>query len=100
MGQGVATSCGVGRRRGLDLALLWPWCRLTATDLIRPLAWEPPYAMGVAPKRKEKIYIYIISINRHPCQSNTFVDSTHSLATDIRVLQISMKAFYDNQLVT
>jgi len=25
-----------------------------ATALIQPLAWEPPYAMGVAPKRQEK----------------------------------------------
>ena len=41
-------SCGVGHRRGLDLVLLWLWCRLTATAPIRPLAWEPPYAEGVA----------------------------------------------------
>ena len=27
---------------------LWLWCRLAATALIRPLAWEPPYAAGVA----------------------------------------------------
>ena len=37
-------SCGVGCRRGLDLALLWLWRRLVATALIGPLAWEPPYA--------------------------------------------------------
>ena len=50
-------SCGVGRRRGLDLALLWLWCRLEATAPIRPLAWEPPYAEGAAlkgQKTKEK----------------------------------------------
>ena len=48
-------SCGVGRRHGLDLALLWLWCRLVATTLVRPLAWEPPYAAGVALKgQKEK----------------------------------------------
>ena len=41
-------SCGVGCRRGSDPALLWRWCRLVATALIRPLAWEPPYAAGVA----------------------------------------------------
>ena len=41
-------SCGVGRRRGLDPALLWLWCRPAATALIRPLAWEPPYAVGAA----------------------------------------------------
>ena len=31
-----------------DPSLLWLWCRLAATALIGPLAWEPPYAMGVA----------------------------------------------------
>ena len=41
-------SCGVGHRRGLDLVLLWLWRRLEATALIRPLAWEPPYAVGMA----------------------------------------------------
>ena len=41
-------SCGVGHRCGLDPELLWLWCRLPATALIRPLAWEPPYAEGAA----------------------------------------------------
>ena len=51
---GVAMSCGVGRRRGLDLALLWLWCWLAAVALIRHLAWEPPYAAGMAtPPKKE-----------------------------------------------
>ena len=46
-------SCGVDPRRGSDLALLWH--RPVATTLVRPLAWEPPYATGVAPqKNKEK----------------------------------------------
>ena len=31
-----------------DPTLLWLWCRLVAPALIRPLAWEPPYAVGVA----------------------------------------------------
>ena len=30
------------------------WHRLTATALIQPLAWGPPYAMGAALKDKEK----------------------------------------------
>ena len=47
-------SCGIGRRCGLDLALLWLWRRPVATAWIRPLAWELPYAMGAALKRKEK----------------------------------------------
>ena len=43
-------SCGVGCRCGLDPKLLWLWCRLAATVLIRPLAWEPPYAADEALK--------------------------------------------------
>ena len=35
-------SCGIGRRRSQDLALLW-LC----------LVWEPPYATGVALKRQK-----------------------------------------------
>ena len=30
-GSGIAVSCGVGRRQGLDPALLWLWHRLAAT---------------------------------------------------------------------
>ena len=36
----LPVSCGVGRRCGSDLVLLWLWCRLVATALIGPLAWE------------------------------------------------------------
>ena len=41
-------SCDVARRSCSDLALLWLWCRPVATAPIPPLAWEPPYAAGVA----------------------------------------------------
>ena len=41
-------SCGVSLRRGSDPTLLWLWCRLAAAALTRPLAWELPYASGVA----------------------------------------------------
>ena len=47
-------SCGVGCRLSLDLALLWLWCRLVAEALIQALAWELPYAAGVALKSKNK----------------------------------------------
>ena len=30
------------------------WCRPAAVAPLRPLAWEPPYAKGVALKRKKK----------------------------------------------
>ena len=34
--------------------LLWLWCGLAAVAPIRPLAWEPPYAMGVAQEMANK----------------------------------------------
>ena len=51
---GIAMSCGVGRRLGSDLALLWLWCRPAGAALIRPQAWGLPYAAGAALKRKKK----------------------------------------------
>ena len=42
----------VGCRRGSDPVLLWLWCRLAATALIGPLAWEPPHATSAAQKRQ------------------------------------------------
>ena len=37
-----------------DPALLWLWCRSVAVALIRPLAWEPPYAMAVALEKAKR----------------------------------------------
>ena len=50
-----AVTCGVGRRRGSDPALLW--CRPVATAQIQSLAWDPPYAtvaaQGMAKRQKD-----------------------------------------------
>ena len=43
-------SRGVGHRHGLHPVLLW----LAAVVPVGPLAWESPYAGGVALKRKKK----------------------------------------------
>ena len=51
---GAAVSCGVGNRRGKDPTLLWLWCRPAVTAAIQPLAWEPPYALGMSLKRQNK----------------------------------------------
>ena len=51
---GLPVSCGVGHRLGLDLVLLWLWCRLEAVALIQPLAWESPNPAGAALKAKKK----------------------------------------------
>ena len=50
----LPVSCGLGRRRDSDLALLWLWYRQAATAPTRPLAWEPLYAIGAAIKRQKK----------------------------------------------
>ena len=36
-----------------DPVLLWLWRRLAAIAPTRPLAWEPPFAAGVALKSKK-----------------------------------------------
>ena len=47
-------TCGVGRRHGLDPELPWLWCRPVATAPVRPLAWEPPYALGAALEKAKR----------------------------------------------
>ena len=47
----VAVSFGVGRRRGSDPELLCLWA---AAAPIQPLAWEFPYAMGMALLKRQK----------------------------------------------
>ena len=53
-------SCGVSHRSSWDLVLLWR--RLAAAASIRPLAWEFPYAMGAALKKKTKKTHALINI--------------------------------------
>ena len=74
-------SCGIGHRRGLDLTLLWLWCRPAAIAPIRLLAWEPPYAVGVALKRqKKKKFLYNTidqtehSVQQQPVHMEDFLD--------------------------
>ena len=56
-GSGVAVSCGVGCRRSLDPTVRWLWLRPVTTAAIRPLAWEPLYAVGSALKtNKQKLF--------------------------------------------
>ena len=50
----MAMSCGVRRRHCLDLVLLWLWNRQADRAQNQPLAWEPPYATGVALKKTKK----------------------------------------------
>ena len=50
---GIAMTHGVGRRCSSDPVLLWLWHRPVAEVLIRPLAWELPYAVDAALKKKQ-----------------------------------------------
>ena len=47
-------SCGLGRRCGSDPELLWLWRGLAVVALIRPLAWETPFARGAGLKSQNK----------------------------------------------
>ena len=47
-------SCGVVRSRSSDPKLLWLWRRPVAAALIRPLAWESPYAAGATQEKAKK----------------------------------------------
>ena len=53
-GLGVAMSCGVGHRRGSDLAALKLWYRPAVIALIQPLAWELPCAVSRKKGKKKK----------------------------------------------
>ena len=53
-GSGIATSCCVSHRCNLDPMLLWLRCRPAATAPIWNLAWEIPYAVGVAIKTNKQ----------------------------------------------
>ena len=56
-GSGVAMSCGVSHRCGLDSELLWLWlyCKIAAVAPIRPLGMEIPHdACGVLKGKKKK----------------------------------------------
>ena len=44
--------CGLQMRLGSRVALVW--CRPASTAPIRPLAWEPTYAMSVALEKAKK----------------------------------------------
>ena len=52
--QSLASLRAVCRRCSLDPLLLRLWHRLAVTAPIQPIAWEPPYAAGVALKRRKE----------------------------------------------
>ena len=58
-------SYGVGHGLSSDPMLMWLWYWPAAVALIPPLAWELPYAMGVALKKKKNISLrYFVFIHK------------------------------------
>ena len=53
--------------------LLWLWCSPTAEVPIRPLAWEHPYAAGVALKNKTKLKQKMMEVGWDPASHITFL---------------------------
>ena len=69
--------CGVGHRCGSDPALLWLWCRPEATAPIGPLAWEPPYAEGLALEKANthtKIMNHTLKVGLSSCVLRVMYD--------------------------
>ena len=56
-----------------DLVLLWRWCSPAATALIRPLAWESPYAAGAAVKRQKTKKKRKKEKEKYDCGNKTFI---------------------------
>ena len=76
-------SCGVGCRRSLNPAWMWLWLwlwrRPAAVAQIQPLAWEAPYAVGAALKKK----FFFCSLENWICGSSMFYfDVTMLIALD------------------
>ena len=97
-------SYSVGRRHGSHLTLLWLWRRLAAVALIRPLAWEPPYATGVAlkiEKQKSDIYRgYWQKMNRRVYPKDTaktFRENTALYTLYLTTDVIKKKTFFSNK---
>ena len=64
-----------------DPALLWLWCRLAASVLIWPLAWELPYTVGVALKR-QKIKNIVCHNTKLKILNNQFNEDMQDLYTE------------------
>ena len=50
-------SYGVYHKHGLDLALLWLWCRPATVAPIQPLSWESPYVPYKATKQNKQKFL-------------------------------------------
>ena len=73
-------SCGVGCRLGSNPELLCFWRRQVATAPIQPLAWEPPYAAGVALEKAERGVPFVVQWLTNPTRNHEVAGSVPALA--------------------
>ena len=66
--------------------LLWLWYRLAAVAPVRPLAWEPLYAAGVALKNKNKKFGSTLSIYLDIFKNSKF----HTIASFLPLRSLSV----------
>ena len=93
-------SCGVDCRLGLAPSLLWLWLRPAATAPIRPLAWEPPYAVGAAlekvkrqkKKKKKKKKKSNPTWNLSVLKRQNFQIQTHNISHKFHNIDLMIKA--------
>ena len=76
------SACSVGGRCGLDLALLWLWCKLTPAALIGPRAWELPYAVDAGLRSK----IYITTTTKKTINKNLFIILSYTGNTHVQLV--------------
>ena len=75
--------------------MLWLWHRPAAAALIRPLAWEPPYAMGVALKKNNNNKINILYV--YKVLYNSFDDNAQ-IISEVSSLSIRVSKTHDRVL--
>ena len=70
--------------------MLWLWRRPEAVAPIRPLAWETPYATGVALKRKKQnktTHKKMLNIVSHQGNANQTTMSYHFMPTKRAIIK-------------
>ena len=91
-------SCGAGRRRSSNPALLWLWRGPAATALIRPLAWETPCtASTTLEKKKEKEKKKLKLSTRFFIYKNIYFPERHHFNPDF-LLESSLRSKFPSTL--
>ena len=77
-----------------DLTLLWLWCKPAASAPVLPLAWELPYAKGVAINRKKKK-----SFNLSHCDNILVISLFIETFCEIKLLR-AKQSYFSSQTFT